>query len=404
MSDLKGKFEVVESNPKYSIILPTKGGMPYLKYAIKSVLASEFRGLELLVSLDETGDGSHEFLVQVQDPRLRVVVPPGQMSMSEHWDFAQKQALGKWQMFLGQDDLMMTGYCEAFEKLTKQAQSHNLGIVVGRRAYVCWPPLRENGLKALQYWKTDEIKVRDSEKFATQALLTDISYHAGPQMYTTTLVSKENIVSIRAANEGRLILGHPQDAYLAAALLKQSPSFLFSGRPFSWVGTSSRSAGLAVSKINSGSEASPVALEYLKSVRGSDSLSYKSRADFSHGINSRYFIDALAVVWPELLRSKKLSRKLFNLKFDAGVFARLLESGATPFMSNQFFFSTKNLIPKILVGIMLFLSSKIMRTCYRLIAFFLGTLKLKTLEFESISFVNEPDTLFRKSMLINAVP
>lgn len=378
--------------------------MPYLRYAIQSVLASEFRDLELLVSLDDTHDGSNELLNQVEDSRLRVVVPPRPLSMSEHWDFAQNQALGKWQMFLGQDDLLMNGYCEAFETLTRQAEANSLGIVVGRRAYVCWPPLRERGLKALQYWKTDEIAVRNSEGFATRALLTDISYHAGPQMYTTTLVSNEVIASIRAANEGRLVLGHPQDAYLAAALLKESPSFLFSGRPFSWVGTSSLSAGLAISKISNGSEVSQVATEYLASVQGSDSLIYKSRADFRHGINSRYFIDALEEVWPELMQSKKFARNSFNLIFDAGIFARILESGASPVRSKMCFYSTKNFVPKILTGFCIFLGSAIMRACYGLVAFFLGTLKSKTLGFKSISHVKKPEVLFHKSMLINALP
>ena len=306
----------MEVGPKYSIIIPSKGGMPYLQYAVKSVLNSHCDDLELVVSLDDVDDGSSEFLDQISDPRLKVITPPAGLSMSDHWDFAQGHAKGEWQMFLGQDDMMMTGFSDAFEKLTKLANEAELGVVVARRAYVCWPPLKDPNLKALQYWKTDEVSVKNSVEFAAKALLTDISYHAGPQMYTTTLVAKYVVESIRSKNAGRLILGHPQDAHLAASLLKESHSYIFCGQPFSWVGTSAKSAGLAIAKLAEGSE-NEIARDYISSVSRSSGLTYASRADFRHGINSRYFYDALNKAWPELLCKPPFSKRFFKVKIDA---------------------------------------------------------------------------------------
>ncbi len=311
----------MESSPKYSIIIPSKGGMPYLRYAIESVLSSEFRDLELLVSLDDTDDGSKELLARISDARLRVIAPPTQMSMSEHWDFAQSHARGDWQIFLGQDDMMMGGYVEKLDALTHFATERALAVAVCRRAYITWPPIKTPNLKPLQYWRTDEMKVINSESFVKTALLNEISYHEGPQMYTTTIVSANLIKKIRQDNQGRLILGHPQDAFLAAVLLKYAPEYIWSGDPFGWVGTSSRSAGLAITHGNLGGIRSELAYSYSNSVNQSSALPYKSSVDFRHGVNSRYFYDALVGVWPEITGSVRKAMPLFGLRLDSNFLA-----------------------------------------------------------------------------------
>lgn len=75
---------------------------------------------------------------------------------------------------------------------------------------------------ALQYWKTNGMEVRDSLAFTKTALVSSISYHAGPQMYTSSIVSREVIDSVRKSQGGRLIISHPKDAFLCAS---KSPSF-----------------------------------------------------------------------------------------------------------------------------------------------------------------------------------
>lgn len=377
--------------PKYSIIIPSKNGMPYLQYSVKSVLNSSFDDLELVVSLDDVKDGSSEFLNQISDPRLKVIIPPAGLSMSEHWDFAQMHATGQWQMFLGQDDVMMTGFSDAFESLTELAKQAELGVVVARRAYVCWPPLRDPNLKALQYWKTDEISVKNSVEFAAKALLTDISYHAGPQMYTTTLVAKSVVDSIRSKNGGSFILGHPQDAHLAASLLKESHSYIFCGQPFSWVGTSAKSAGLAIAKLAEDTE-NEIAKNYISSVESSSGLNYSSSADFRHGINSRYFFDALRKIWPELLEKGHFSREVFRIRVDAQILAlgpTELNLDPKSLITTDEHFLLKRLLASVYVAF-----DTANKSLLKLIARLLYKLRSKKLRYRSIDEIGSSDELF----------
>lgn len=313
------RFKDMATHKKYSIIIPAKNGMPYLEYAVRSALATDRLDLEVLVSLDMTGDESKIFLDSISDERLRVVYPSHGLSMSEHWDFAQLQAKGRWQIFLGQDDMLLSGYPDMFDSLTRVADESELEIVVSRRAYITWPPLANRSLKPLQYWRTDEISVLNSRTFARSALLSEISYHEGPQMYTTTLVYSELLAKIRRSNGGRLIGGHPQDAYLAAELLKHSRSYLWSGSPFGWVGTSNKSAGLAITHGRKDVVLQEVARSYVGSISGSERLPYHSNVDFRHGVNARYFYDALRIVWPEFIRDEVASRLWYEFQLDVNL-------------------------------------------------------------------------------------
>jgi glycosyltransferase involved in cell wall biosynthesis len=386
--------------PKYSVIIPAKNGMPYLKYCLLSALASDSLDLEVIVSLDGSLDESEKFLSEIQDSRLRIIRPAPGLSMSEHWDFAQLQAAGDWQLFVGQDDLLMNGYTDAFESLTKIAADRNIDIVVARRAYIAWPPLGNAKLKALQYWESGDIQTRNSNEFAAKALLSKISYHEGPQMYTTTLVSEKLISKIRESNGGRLVLGHPQDAYLAASLLKESRDFLFSGRPFSLVGSSVKSAGLAIISMKADSEVSELANEYLGSVTNSRDLSYKSSVDFKHAVNSRYFIDALAQVWPEILKTKKLRNPFFRICMDSlawSIFVKNRKPGIVA--SEMFYFPGLNWAKRI-VGVF-FISGEIISSLLRsLAASVLSKIQYPKMSFTSINFVEDHDQLFKLAMAL----
>jgi hypothetical protein len=377
--------------------------MPYLQYAVKSVLNSNCPDLELVVSLDDVDGGSSEFLDQISDPRLKVITPPAGLSMSEHWDFAQGHAKGEWQMFLGQDDMMMTGFSDAFEKLAKLANEAELGVVVARRAYVCWPPLKDPNLKALQYWKTDEVSVKNSVEFAAKALLTDISYHAGPQMYTTTLVSKAVIESIRSKHRGNLILGHPQDAFLAACLLNESPEFIFSGQPFSWVGTSTKSAGLAIARLAQGDEGG-VATDYVESVARSSAISYTSSADFRHGVNSRYFYDALEGVWPELLKTVPFNKFWFRIRVDSLILYLAFSSRALALDQRSLVTSPTNFLTKKFFVLWLVLFNKSIHFFYWLGSKILSNFRNSALNFTSIDEFASEDDLYSAAMRIAALP
>lgn len=65
--------KTVLNPPLLTVGLPVYNGMPYLPEAINSLLAQERSDFEILVIVDGATDKSLEYLLSVQDPRLRVL-------------------------------------------------------------------------------------------------------------------------------------------------------------------------------------------------------------------------------------------------------------------------------------------------------------------------------------------
>lgn len=282
-------------SPNLSVIIPARNGLPFLGFCLDSALSDEDENVEIVLSVDSADGETQAFLETIKDQRVRKLSHDNNFSMSEHWEFAQSHASGKWQMFLGQDDLLLPKYSERVFSLLEEAEARNIGAVVARRAYVSWPPLGSPALMGAQYWKTDEAKAVSSVAFLRGALRSSISYHAGPQMYTSSVFRSDLIDEIKSKQNGHLIAGHPQDAYLAASALANTKEFLFSGQPFSLVGTSSKSAGLAISSLKKdGKQSNPeLAKSYLESVNASKLGDTEIAKNFHHGVTSKYFADAV---------------------------------------------------------------------------------------------------------------
>lgn len=393
---------VVQPKPKLSVIIPCKNGMPYLRFTMSSVLASPDKDLEILISVDSSEDETLEFVLSLNDSRIKVVQPDMPLSMSEHWDFAQSKASGLWQMFLGQDDLLMTGYSEAISQLVKEATKRSISAIVCRRAYVCWPPVSDSKLKALQYWHSSELTLRSSLGFVREALSSEISYHVGPQMYTSSIVSKSTLDQIRGAQNGALLLGHPQDAFLAASILKACDKYLFSGKPFSWVGTSEKSAGLAITSRKKSHVQHTLAQNYLQSIKHNKKLAHSSPVDFSHGVNSRYFFDALLMVWPGALQELERDIPGFVFGVDVNIAASCVKSGKPlskfKSLSTQGSFVTL----KFVLGIILYLRRLIAASLLGVTARLFRPLLVRRTGLRMFNLVEDPEVLLAQALAVDS--
>lgn len=393
------KFEIVKKFPKYSIILPVKNGMPYLEYSIRSILADQFEDVELIVSVAHGDLTSMEFLNGLRDKRLILTkAPSSSTGMVDDWNFAQTYASGTWQMFLGQDDLLAKSFPEILERVTDYAVEKSVRAIVARRAYVAWPPLGDDGLKPLQYWRTEELKEVDSFEFTKSALNSGISYHAGPQMYTSSLVEKSLIEEIKNGQGGRLIMGHPQDAFLAASVLKFSSKFIYSGTPFSWVGTSTRSAGLSITSPNPDQGQLELANEYFESVKKSDGVRVSKPEDFFHGVDAKYFYEALTKTGSEVLERLRASSPLFMFFMDVNFLASYSRGQRTSVDSRNIVSSQKLLFAKLLTSYILRGARKSAHFAQRALVALHPSFFNKKFNYRAVSSVSSPEELFKNAM------
>lgn len=313
---------MVIKRPRFSVLIPAFNGMPFLGHTVETVLSSGSESFELIVSDDRSKDGSIEFLTGLQDPRLQVLqTPPGSsFSMVDHWEWLLGHARGDWITFLGQDDGIQAHFFELATRLADRAEELGIRTIAAQRAEFVWPSKAEGPLSvSLRDPSSSWISCRQSNRRALLALLSLRSYHFLPQMYTNSLWEKGLIDDVRRLQGGSFFTCHPQDANIAAAAVRMEEEYLYSGLSLGWVGTSKKSAGLAIAHFSApvSPETESLATEYARSVRSSK-ISYPDWAgDFAMGENAIYF-------WQALLKTRGLAMKSSDRILDSSAFITVL--------------------------------------------------------------------------------
>jgi glycosyltransferase involved in cell wall biosynthesis len=309
---------MASSDIKYSIILPSRNGGKYLPACVESVIRQNYDNYELIISDDHSKDKTEEYLKTIIHPKIRVVHPPEGLSMAEHWGWALEQSAGEWLIFVGQDDGLQPYFFKLADSLTKIAERKKIRTIMSERAYYFWPGCREYfGNSAVIYNAVGQTKILDWRFQTLRALLGFQNYFELPEMYTTSIFNRSIIEEARRIQKGKLFTAHPQDANLAAIGASLDKKYIKSMIPLGWVGSSPKSAGLAV--VAEGLEV--VREDYLKKVSGSTIRVHPLAGDFTIGSTVLYF-------WGALLQTQSLRKAWINRMLLSGWFKTLIFAGA----------------------------------------------------------------------------
>lgn len=234
--------------PKYSIIIPTYNGMPYLKSCINTIINQQYDDYELIISNNHSTDNTPEYLESIKNnEKIMIISPPQQLSMAEHWEWALQFASGEWQIFVGSDDGLQPYFFTLADKLTAIAEKKHLKAIMSERAYYFWEGCEEIygafrvSYTARYYYKTKKC-IRELKK---SLFIKNKAYFDLPEMYTTALFHKDIIEKAKKVQNGKVFITHPQDANLAALFCILEKKYLYSYVPLGWVGSSVKSAGYA---------------------------------------------------------------------------------------------------------------------------------------------------------------
>lgn len=318
----------MNDHPRFSIIVPACNGGSYLPACITSILEQDYTDYELIVSDDHSNDGSVAYLQSVAHSCFRWVVPPEGLSMAEHWEWAAEQARGEWLIFVGQDDGLQPYFFTWAERLVQEADQRSLRTIMSRRAYYFWPGCASvYGDISVSWTASPRISVRCSAWNATTAMLGFTQYFDLPEMYTTSLFRRDLLEQARQLQQGRLFVAHPQDANLAALAVSLESRYLWSELPLGWVGSSPKSAGLAIVFNNGEDEKDSESLlrlkdEYLAKVKKSRIDYHPNAGDFAFANLSLYFWQAM--LQTSALRSAWVNALLRSRLFTVWVFAGVL--------------------------------------------------------------------------------
>jgi glycosyltransferase involved in cell wall biosynthesis len=106
---------MVNTAGKVTIGIPSRNRLHYLTAAMSSVLSQTYQNIEVIVSDDESTDGTWEYLSAIKDPRVRAIRQKSKLGMVPNFNAVLEQATGELFMLLSDDDLLEP---TAIEKLS----------------------------------------------------------------------------------------------------------------------------------------------------------------------------------------------------------------------------------------------------------------------------------------------
>jgi glycosyltransferase involved in cell wall biosynthesis len=232
------------SEKKFSILIPTRNGAPYVFSAINSILRQSYQSCEVVVSVNHSTDETMSQVRSIDDPRLRVVVPPAPLSMTLHYEWCLKQARGEWITILGDDDGLMPYFFDEITPLIEKCSRMNVDAILSRRAYFFWPGCEEVYGDGVIYYEAER-KQRLVSSVGNMALLfLGLKDYADlPHIYTNGIVRRALIDKIRVLSESRFYRELNPDVYSGVAVSAATARFLRTEVPLFWTGTSPKSVG-----------------------------------------------------------------------------------------------------------------------------------------------------------------
>lgn len=111
---------------KFSVLLPTRNRLDFLKFAITSVLKQNYPNFEIIVSDNASQEDVKGYIQSLNEPRIKYSRTEEFLTVTENWNRCLNQASGDYLIMLGDDDILLQNYFEITKKLIEKFQSPDL--------------------------------------------------------------------------------------------------------------------------------------------------------------------------------------------------------------------------------------------------------------------------------------
>lgn len=151
--------------PQFSICIPNFNYLSYLTLTCQSVTTQSYPNFEILISDNQSTDGSIDFIEDFRksNDHVKVNINPVNLGFSANLEKVTSLASGKFFILLSSDDLMNAGCLQQYAKLIKAC--NNDRIVVGSSVFKIdsGGSVIERSLPDPEFWKESDIDQMLSE-------------------------------------------------------------------------------------------------------------------------------------------------------------------------------------------------------------------------------------------------
>ncbi len=204
---------------KISIVIPTRNGAPYLRYCLETCLASDDRDLEVIVSDNNSTDGTQEMIAAFSDSRLHYYNTGANLSMRQNFEFALDKATGDYIIYIGDDDGVLKN---GLATLRRVLEKYRPGVINWRHITYKWPHVEFQDSPSILKFRPQDffgpLYKRDPRKILGEFCAgTRTSYRDGAHIYHGA-VSRQLIDKTRGEIGGYFMAQSP-DIYTGFPIL-----------------------------------------------------------------------------------------------------------------------------------------------------------------------------------------
>ena len=122
---------------KFSVLLPTRNRLKYLKYAVNSVLAQDYENWEIIISDNDSEEDVFSYIQSLNDKRIKYYRTKNFISVTENWNNTINHCTGDYVIMLGDDDILLKRY---FSTMLELLQQYNHPNLIYANAYLYFYP------------------------------------------------------------------------------------------------------------------------------------------------------------------------------------------------------------------------------------------------------------------------
>jgi glycosyltransferase involved in cell wall biosynthesis len=105
---------------KFTVLIPTRNRLEYLKLAVESVRRQDYEDWELVISDNRSDQPIGEYVASLADERIVYSRSEESLPVTENWNRALDLSHGDYVLMLGDDDALLPGYFRRMARLTER--------------------------------------------------------------------------------------------------------------------------------------------------------------------------------------------------------------------------------------------------------------------------------------------
>jgi glycosyltransferase involved in cell wall biosynthesis len=230
---------------KFSVLLPTRNRLEYLRYAVETVRRQDYEDWEIIISDNNSEDDIAGYVAELADPRIRYVRTDRFVPVTDNWNNALDLSTGDYVVMLGDDDGLLPGY---FTRLMAAMQDYpDPDFVYVGALFFAYPGVMPDAPDGFlrtdqnQFFSGDNPRWLDAQtakKIARGYLDFRMPVASNMQF---SLVSRRAIDAMKAS--GPFFQSPYPDFYATPALFLTSQRILVFPKPFVVIGITPKSYG-----------------------------------------------------------------------------------------------------------------------------------------------------------------